>query len=66
MNWNQGLRRVSAVAWSVGALFGLLVVQIIWHVQDEPASFVIGAVVVILLAGALHRVTSWMIDGFTK
>ncbi|MDR6536982.1 hypothetical protein [Variovorax soli] len=66
MNWNLGLRRLSAVVWSVVGFFGLLLVQLVWHVQEEAVSFLVGVVVVVSIAVAMHRVTSWVINGFTS
>jgi hypothetical protein len=71
MNWNQGLRRISAVAWGCVAAFAAIVVwALAWDearangvAQAIGYGIAIGifAFGLILLA---HRVTCWVIDGF--
>jgi len=66
MNWNRGLRRASAVAWAAIAIYpaGVIAADIS---NGHPALQWLALLALVLgVIYALHRLTCWVIDGFTK
>jgi murein endopeptidase len=64
MNWNVGLKRVSAVA--IGATAALL--AFIGAAENHFTALAIGGFAIGCLVGAvaIHKTISWVIDGFTQ
>lgn len=73
MNWQQGLRRLSAVFWGFWALVAVVFVIAICsdYVRSEGFAYALGygtavggfLVGIIVLA---HRLTCWVIGGFFR
>lgn len=68
MNWHLGLRRISAVFWSVPALvFGGIFVYVAFEEGRSDAPAMLGTALLIVAGMYLaHRVTCWIIAGFFK
>lgn len=64
MNWNVGLKRVSAVG--IGATAALL--AFIGAAENHFAALAVGgfAVGCVIAAVAIHKTICWVIDGFTQ
>jgi len=68
MNWQLGLRRISAVFWGVPALlFGGIFVYTAFDGRGSDMAGMLGTALLIV-AGmyVAHRITCWIISGFFK
>ena len=65
MNWNLGMRRVSAVFWGAISLFVLIGFGFQLAGERPSENFVAFSLGFIALA-VCHRATCWVIDGFSS
>lgn len=66
MNWQLGLRRVSAVFWAVLAIYPAVVIAIDISNGHPPLRWLGLLALVFLAFYTLHRLTCWVIGGFAK
>lgn len=66
MDWNTGLKRISAVFWGFWALFfgSMIVGQLLGQITSADSAAYLFLTFPVLYA--LHRVNCWIIDGFFK
>jgi hypothetical protein len=67
VNWNEGLRRISAFFWGLLALVVLgFFAYFIWEGSNERAPMVGYMIGTAFVFAAGHRLTCWIIDGFSS
>lgn len=65
MDWNTGLKRISAVFWGFWALFiaGLMIGSAMGRLHGADTAYLFLCFPAFY---AIHRAISWIIDGFFK
>jgi hypothetical protein len=67
VNWSEGLRRIGAAFWGLLALVVLgFFAYFIWEGSNERAPMVGYMIGAAFLFAAGHRLTCWIIDGFSS
>lgn len=64
MNWTKGLKRISLAFWGLFMLFGAMAAA--GGIVRQDYDILGGGIFGMAIAYGLHRVTCWIIDGFTS